>query len=259
MPIPPLTNILEFALDAAWQAGKITLGYFQTELGVERKGDNSPVTIADRTVEQLLRGLIQHYWPDYGIIGEEFGTLPSKNGLTWTVDPIDGTKSFICGVPIYANLIALTDGTRPLVGVAHFPALNETIYATQGGGSFWNGRRARVSTVNALNDAVLLGSEMALSEYAGTKARGWSKLVESAYIRRTWGDAYGYYLVATGRADIMVDARMAIWDCGPLQVILEEAGGTFTSWEGIPTIYGGEAIATNGRLFDIVMATIKQD
>lgn len=254
MTTPPLTDLLEFALDAAWQAGRITLGYFQTGIGVERKADDSPVTLADKTTEQMLRELIQRYWPDYGIIGEEFGNLPTQNGLTWTIDPIDGTKSFICGVPMYANLISLTDGTRPLVGVAHFPALNETVYAMQGGGCFWNGRRTHVSATTELKNAVLLGSEIALSKYENGKDRAWTQLLGATYIHRTWGDAYGYALVATGRGDIMIDPWMAVWDCGPLQVILEEAGGTFTDWKGTPTIYAGEAIATNGHLFDAVMA-----
>lgn len=257
METAQIPELLEFALEAAWQAGKITLGFFQTDIGVERKADQSPVTIADKTAEQKLRAMIEKHWPDYGIIGEEFGNVQSKNGLTWTVDPIDGTKSFICGVPIYANLISLTNGTRPILGVAHFPALNETIYATQGGGCYWNGRRTHVSEVTQLNNAVLLGSEIALSKYEDGKDRAWTRLLESTYIHRTWGDAYGYALVATGRADIMVDPWMAVWDCGPLQVILEEAGGTFTDWKGNPTIYAGEAIATNGRLFDSVMSIVK--
>jgi histidinol phosphatase-like enzyme (inositol monophosphatase family) len=255
MTRPPLSTLLEFALEAAWQAGRITLGYFQTGVAVERKSDQSPVTIADKTAEQKLRALIQHYWPDHGIIGEEFGEQPGTSGLVWTIDPIDGTKSFVQGVPIYSNLIALTDGKRPLVGVAHFPALNETVYATHGEGCFWNGRRARVSAVRDLKDAVLLGSEIGEQQY-GARWYAWKRLVESTYVQRTWGDSYGYLLVATGRAEIMVDSIMNVWDCGPLQVILEEAGGTFTDWKGHPTIYAGESFATNGHLFEAVMKVV---
>lgn len=253
----PLSTYLEFALDAAWQAGRITLGYFQTGLSAERKADNSPVTIADKQSEQKLRDMIQKAWPDHGIIGEEFGNQETKTGLTWTVDPIDGTKSFVQGVPMYAVLLALTDGKRPLVGVAHFPALNETVYATQGGGCFWNGRRTHVSKINELKEAVLLASDIGVyGKY--NREQAWSKLIEATYFQRTWGDAYGYSLVATGRAEIMVDPWMAIWDCGPLQIILEEAGGTFTDWKGTPTIYAGEAIATNGFLFDPVMKLVNE-
>lgn len=251
-----LATYLDFALDAAWQAGRITLGYFQTGVGVERKADDSPVTIADKTAEQKLRAMIQQYWPDHGIIGEEFGAEAGKSEYTWTIDPIGGTKSFVQGVPIYANLIALTDGKRPIVGVAHFPALNETVYALQGGGCFWNGRRCHVSTVGKLDDAVLIGSEIHVGKRDAGRQSVWNKLVASTYIQRTWGDAYGYALVATGRAEIMVDPWMSVWDCGPLQVILEEAGGTFTDWKGTPTIYGGDAIATNSALYADVMAIV---
>jgi histidinol-phosphatase len=248
----PLSSYLEFALDAVWQAGRITLGYFQTGVTPERKADNSPVTIADKTSEQKLRELIQSYWPTHGIIGEEFGEQPGTSSLSWTVDPIDGTKSFVQGVPIYAVLLALTDGKAPLVGVAHFPALNETVCAMRGGGCFWNGRRTHVSEVSQLQDAVLLASDVRGYDKHGKQA-AWERLIEATYVQRTWGDAYGYSLVATGRAEIMLDQVMKVWDCGPFQVILEEAGGTFTDWQGTPTIYAGEAIATNGRLFDPVM------
>jgi histidinol phosphatase-like enzyme (inositol monophosphatase family) len=252
MTTPSLSTLLDFALDAAWQAGRITLGYFQTGLSVERKGDKSPVTLADKAAEQKIRELINRYWPDHGIIGEEYGEQAGKGGLAWTIDPIDGTKSFVQGVPLYANLLALTDGKQPLVGVANFPALDETIYATQGGGCFSNGRRARVSSVGQLREAVLLGSEIGKHQY-GDKWPAWERLVGATYVQRTWGDAYGYLLVATGRAEIMVDSVMNVWDCGPFQVILEEAGGTFTDWKGNPTIYGGESLATNGHLFKAVM------
>jgi fructose-1,6-bisphosphatase/inositol monophosphatase family enzyme len=167
------------------------------------------------------------------------------------IDPIDGTKSFMCGVPLYSCLLALVDGDQPLVGVAHFPGLNETIYAAREMGCFWNGRRARVSTVSDLRNAVLLASDVAGYD---TKDEAWRRLIDATYMQRTWGDAYGYLLVATGRAEIMLDAKMNLWDCAPLGVILEEAGGTFTDWQGTATISGGESIATNGVLFDQVMA-----
>jgi histidinol-phosphatase len=255
MENPSLQMYLEFALDAAWQAGRITLGHFQTGIRPERKADNSPVTLADKQSEQKLRELIGQYWPDHGIIGEEFGNQAGKSNLTWTVDPIDGTKSFVQGVPLYAVLIALTDGTRPLVGVAHFPGLGETVYAYQGGGCYWDGRRAQVSTVSNLKDAVLLASELENFASAG-KADAWERLKNATYFQRTWGDAYGYALVATGRAEIMLDPKMQVWDCGPLQVILEEAGGTFTDWKGNPTIYANEGFATNGAVFSATMELV---
>ena len=252
----PVQTFLDFALDAAWQAGRITLGYFQTRLAVEHKSDHSPVTIADRTSERKLRELVGAAWPDHGIIGEEFGEAPGKSPFTWIVDPIDGTKSFIHGVPLYGVLVALTYQREPIVGVAHFPALNETVYAGKGLGCFWDGRRSQVSTVAELDAAIVLASEIAIKKDSA-KAAAWKRLLDATPVHRTWGDAYGYALVATGRAEIMQDAAMAVWDCAPLQVILEEAGGTFTDWQGTPTIYGKDSIATNGVLFEKVMALIQ--
>ena len=252
MESPSTNALLEFALDAVWQAGRITLGYFQSKLTVERKADNSPLTIADREAEKKLRQLIAQCWPEHGVIGEEFGQSASASRYTWIIDPIDGTKSFVSGVPIYATLLALTDGDQALLGVIHLPALGETVYATRGGGCYSNGRRVHVSTVDRLQDAVLLASDLNTFAQFG-KGAAWQRLIESTYIQRTWGDAYGYSLIATGRAEVMADPVMCIWDAAPLQVILEEAGGTFTNWKGRPTIHGSEAIATNGALLNQVM------
>lgn len=253
---PSPSVLLEFALDAIWQAGRITLGHFQTRFTAERKSDNSPVTIADRQAEQKLRELIAQYWPDHGIIGEEYGQQRGDSPYTWVIDPIDGTKSFVCGVPMYSNLLALLDGDEPLIGIVNLPAQNETMYAVRGGGAFWNGRRAHVSAVSRLADAVLLASDLdGFSTYG--KIDAWQRLLDATYIQRTWGDAYGYMLIATGRADVMVDPRMEVWDAAPLKVILEEAGGTFTDWNGTPTIHHREGVATNGILMEQAMRTIR--
>lgn len=256
---PSLHSLLHFALDAAWQAGRVTLAHFQTGLAAERKVDNTPVTVADRAAEQMLRRLITNRWPGHALIGEEFGHEGHSDvgGYTWIIDPIDGTKSFVSGVPLYAVLLALVRDGRPLLGVIHLPGLNEMVYAARGQGCYWNGRPARVSGVSSLADAVLLASDLdTFGRYGRDEA--FRRLIGATYIQRTWGDAYGYALVATGRAEVMLDPAMAIWDCGPLQVILEEAGGTFTDWQGTPTIFGGEAIATNGALFEQVMALVRE-
>lgn len=259
-PVPSIETLLSFALDAAWQAGRVTLAHFQTGLTAERKADNSPVTVADRAAEQTLRHLIMKRWPEHSLIGEEYGHTSgtdADSGYTWVIDPIDGTKSFVSGVPLYAVLLALVRGEEALLGVMHFPGLNETVYAAKGRGCYWNGRPAKVSTVNQLSQSVLLASD--LDTFAiYHRQRIFQRLIDATYIQRTWGDAYGYALIATGRAEVMLDPAMAIWDCGPLQVILEEAGGTFTDWKGTPTIFGGEAIATNGYLFDEVMKIVRE-
>jgi len=253
-----LKPALDFAVNAAWDAGRVTLRYFQTGVAVERKADASPVTIADRESERLLRDAIQRYYPDHGIIGEEYGTADGSQRYTWIIDPIDGTKSFIHGVPIYGVLVALTEGERgqehTLVGVAHFPALNETIYAARGDGCYWNGRRAHVSTVSDLKDALLLSSEIAMPDEPTTAV--FNKLIQSTWIQRTWADSYGYALVATSRAEIMLDPKMHIWDNAPFPVIMEEAGGTFSDWQGNPSINAMQTLATNGALLQPTLALL---
>ncbi len=256
MKNPINDTYLQFALDTVWQAGRITLGHYQTGIAADRKMDNSQVTLADKQAEMKIRQLIQEKWPDHGLIGEEFGDVNPDAEYRWVIDPIDGTRSFISGVPLYSTLLALLDGERPLLGVIHFPALNETIYAVRNEGCYWNGRRVRVSTTEKMEDAVMLIS--GLNHFVDqNQVDAWQRLVEATYVQRTWGDAYGYALVATGRAEIMVDPAMHLWDCGPLQVIMEEAGGTFTDWKGNATIYAGESIATNGVLYENVMNLIK--
>jgi histidinol phosphatase-like enzyme (inositol monophosphatase family) len=255
MDASQLQSLLDFATEAVFRAGRLTLGYFQNGVSVERKGDNTPVTQADKESEKLLRSLIEQHYPDHGILGEEFGHQPGASGLTWIIDPIDGTKSFVCGVPIYGCLLGLSDGVRPLVGAAYYPALDEMLIAARGLGAWWNGRRAQVSTVAELSDAVLLASE--IQRTFDARLPLFHKLIDATYIQRTWGDSYGYLLVATGRAEIMIDPMMNPWDAAPFGVILEEAGGTFTDWKGSPSIYAGESVATNGVLFDAVMRTIR--
>ncbi len=255
--MPTLNDYLQFALDAAWQAGRVTLGYFQTGVRADRKGDNTPVTIADRQAEQKIREMVAHYWPDHAIHGEEFGKSQSSARFTWIIDPIDGTKSFISGVPLYSTLLALLDGDEAVLGVIHLPALNEMVYAVRGGGCFWNGRTAHVSDVSELAEATALCSEMeSLAKYGRLQA--WQRVMAATYLQRTWGDGYGYALVATGRADIMVDPALAPWDAGPLKVIIEEAGGTFTDWNGRATQHAGEGIATNGRLLTPLLSVIHE-
>jgi histidinol-phosphatase len=246
--------LLDFALNAAWEAGRITLGYYQTRLDPDRKGDNTPVTVADKEAERKLRQLIGQQYPDHAIIGEEFEAVTGNGRYTWVLDPIDGTKSFVSGVPLYSTLVALLEDGEPLLGIIHMPALNETVYALRRQGCYWNGRRVHTSAVDRLSDARLLVSGL---NYFNHKQAAWERLLQTTYFQRTWGDAYGYALVATGRAEIMLDPALAPWDAGPLRVIMEEAGGTFTNWQGDAVTLATEGIATNGPLFSAVMACVK--
>ncbi len=255
MPDPSLREILDFATEAAWQAGRITLGYFQTGVDVEQKADDSPVTVADRQAEQKLIEMIRSRFPEDAILGEEHGEHPGTSGRRWIVDPIDGTKSFVHGVPLYGVMIGVEVESKPSVGVVYLPGLNEMVCAAKGLGCLWNGRTARASEVSDLKQAVILCTDFEDLHRHG-KSEAYRKLRgEVAYVRG-WGDCYGHVLVATGRAEAMLDPVMNVWDCAALPPILEEAGGTFTDWKGNRTIWGEEAVSTNGALYNEVMALL---
>ncbi len=251
-----LRTMLDFAVEAAWQAGKITLEYFQTGTAVERKADASPVTLADRRAEESLREGIQRTFPDHGILGEEFGEIPGRSPYRWVLDPLDGTRSFIQGVPLYGVMMGLEYDGRMILGVVHFPALSETVYAAKGQGCYCNGRRAHVSAVSRLEEAVVTATDVQ-SLYREGRGPVFESLQTRTRLQRTWGDCYGHILVATGRAEIMLDPILKIWDCAALQPILEEAGGTFTDWTGNPTHMGGNGISTNRHLFQTIMEVIR--
>lgn len=253
MPDESLQTLLDFAQEAAWQAGKITLSYFGTGIVPELKSDRTPVTIADRQAEQRLRALIEVRFPDHSILGEEYGETNSGSRYRWILDPIDGTKSFVQGVPIYGVLVGLERDGEPVLGVCNLPALGEMIAAGRGLGCSLNGRRTLVSDVAELREAVFLTTDVEAYAQCG-RQEVYDKLAGAARFSRTWGDCYGYTLVATGRAELMLDPAMSVWDCAALLPILREAGGTFTDWDGNATIHGPNAFATNGRLFEQALA-----
>jgi len=252
-----LSDYLNFATEIAWQAGRLTLGYFQTDLRPEFKPDDTPVTIADRKAEELIRAWIEKRFPHHAIVGEEYGAAePGAATHRWYVDPIDGTRSFVRGVPMYAVLIGLEIEERVDVGVAYFPALGEMLSAARGLGCWWNGLPARVSETARLQDGLLVHSDICSFESYGREA-AWRRLGAAAGFRAGWSDAYGHLLVATGRAELMLDPIMNDWDCGPFPVILEEAGGYFGDWSGNPTIHAGEAISTTAALLPQVLHLIQ--
>ncbi len=249
-------EFLDFAMDAAWQAGRFAMAYFQTGVAVDWKEDASPVTLADRGTEKLLRELIERRFPRHAVLGEEMGQPDKDSDHLWIVDPIDGTQSFISGVPLWGVLVGLEISGEMVVGVANFPALSEMVAAGRGLGCRWNGRPARVSKVSRLEDALLTYTSATDMDKWG-KGEAFARLEQSTRLQRGWSDCYGYALVATGRAEIMVDPIMNVWDCAALLPIVEEAGGTFTDWKGEPTVRGDEAVSTNGALFEAVMEQIK--
>lgn len=254
-------DLLDFAVRVAEHAGRGTLSHFGPEVAVERKADGTPVTAADRESERRVRAAIASRFPDDTVVGEEFGGN-AEGGRRWIVDPIDGTKSFIHGVPLYGVLLALEVEGQPVIGVLHFPALRATVAAAAGLGCWWNGRRARVSNVGRLDQALVLttgdssSGPGAEADAAALRVAGWERLRAAAGMARTWGDAYGYALVATGRAEAMVDPLVRVWDVAPVRCILQEAGGVFTDWAGTPSHTSGHAIATNAAMADVVRATL---
>ncbi len=256
------TSRLEFALDVARQAGELILGYFQADaLAVESKRDSSPVTEADRGAEQLIRAQIQRHFGGDGILGEEFGETKSANGFRWILDPVDGTKSFIHGVPLFGTLIGLEFEERIVLGVCRMPALDEVIYATLGEGAWWRSarepvRRARVSSVGRLEDALFCVTTISGWERIG-RYDAFERIRSAVKLTRGWGDCYGHALVATGRADVMVDPLMNPWDGAPFVPILAEAGGHFVDWSGRVSIDAGNGVSVNSALKDAVLELLK--
>jgi histidinol phosphatase-like enzyme (inositol monophosphatase family) len=244
-----------FAQEVAVQAADFVRSHFQTGVAVERKGDTSPVTIADRGAEELLRQTISSAFPKDGIIGEELGVTQGESGYRWILDPIDGTKSFISDVPLFGTMVAVERDGQGLIGVISFPGLGATRIDAMVGGGAWettsDGRRrqAKVSQTNRLKDGLVL-----TTDWEGFRERNaeshLNTVAAASWFMRTWGDCYGHYLVATGRAVAMIDARLKIWDAAALQPIVEEAGGTFTDWTGKSTINAPEGISTNGVVTD---------
>ena len=247
--------LLEAVQDAARIAGAVAMRHYRSSFVVETKADGSPVSIADREAETAVREWIGRRFPGDGIEGEEFGVALTDARRKWIIDPIDGTKTFVRGVPLWGTLIAIIEGTDVLAGAIFCPAVDEMVAAAPGEGAWWNGARCCVSTVDRIDRATVLTS----SDYRpGDEARrdAWRELSDRASVSRTWGDCYGYLLVATGRADVMADPRMAVWDAAPLLPIIEEAGGVFTDWSGARTVFGGSAIATNAALSDETRALL---
>jgi histidinol-phosphatase len=243
---PSLAELLDVAVDLARRAGELTLEWFRTDdLAIERKDDGTPVTAADRAAERFLRQEITDRFPDDAIVGEEEADTAGSSGRTWVVDPIDGTKAFTHGVPLFCNLLAVEDGQGSAIGVINLPALGETVYAGRGLGAFVNGRPARVSTRDRL-----AGSYLSSCGFDYWTEPMLAAARQSGAALRTWGDGYGYALVATGRVDAMCDPVVARWDVAPMPVILTEAGGRFTDLDGGAGSGGGTGLATNGRLHE---------
>lgn len=262
----------ELALAAAKSAAALALAAFQgQDLRVETKADRSVVTDADRDAERAIRARIERAFPDDGIEGEEYGVKAGRNGWIWHLDPIDGTQAFVRGVPLFGTLIGVECDGLVEIGVICLPALGEMVYAARGQGCHWwqglhpdshgglvstlEPRRAMVSKVANLGDALFCTTWMQSYRDTGRTAL-YGDLCRATGVARGWGDCYGYALVATGRAEVMVDPQLCAWDAAPMPVILEEAGGRYTTFAGQPDLRGGTGVASNGHLHDAVLRVI---
>jgi histidinol phosphatase-like enzyme (inositol monophosphatase family) len=240
-------SYLNAVAEVATLAGDFAMTHYRESLDVVLKQDGSPVTVADRGAEQLARSWIEERFPDDGILGEEFGDIRPDAKRRWIIDPIDGTKSFIRRVPLWGTLIAVAEGDTVLAGCAYFPVIDEIVVAALGEGCFWNGAPCSVSSQNAITRSTVLVTDDRFPNTVN-RASAWRTLASQADVVRTWGDCYGYLLVATGRADVMLDDIVAPWDAAALYPIVTEAGGVFTDWRGNPTPFGDDVIATNATL-----------
>lgn len=249
-------ELLDFATDLARAAGDLTLEYFGAIVHHDSKGDGSPVTIADTKAEELIRQRVEERYPEHSILGEEYGESNAGARVRWILDPIDATRSFMRGVPLYGVLIGIEIEGESAVGVAHFPPLAETVAAGTGLGCTWNGNPCRVSPIEQIESAVICTTdvERILSRPEG---EGWRRIQQRAAFSRTWGDCYGHALVATGRIEAQVDPIMAPWDAGPFLTIATEAGGRFTTFGGEATVHGGSGISSNGLIHGALIAELR--
>ncbi len=254
--MPAYDDDLRLAHVLADSADSLTMARFKAlDLVVDTKPDLTPVSDADRTVEQAIRSTLQRARSRDAVTGEEFGET-GHGPRRWLLDPIDGTKTFVAGVPLYGVLVGVEVRGEPAVGVVYLPALDEMVAAADGLGCAWNGRPCHVSSTDRLEDALLVTSSVSACQ---ARSGAYERLAAATRLERTWGDCYGYVLVATGRAEVMLDPVINPWDCAPMPPIFREAGGRFTTWAGEETIWGPDGFATNGALNEQVLAVLRAE
>ncbi|HKA54616.1 MAG TPA: inositol monophosphatase family protein [Candidatus Binatia bacterium] len=251
-----MDEVLDAAIAVARAAGEIALRYFRTNLTVETKADRTPVTRADRECEARVVELLGARFPDYGFLGEELGEHRGRADARWIIDPIDGTKNFIRGIPFFATLIALEEGGEVTTGVMHAPAIGDLLYARKGQGAFANGRSVHVSAITDLRDAMLIHGGL-----KDLKVRPcWQpflRLVDATARQRGFGDALGHSVVIYGQAEVALEPEIKPWDVAATKVLVTEAGGRFSDFAGSPSIYTGSAVISNGRVHDQVLDLLK--
>ena len=249
-----LEELTGIARRAAALAGNVVMPLYEQRLTVELKADGTPVTEADRRAEEAMRELFARETPGFGVLGEEQGESAGDGRHRWVIDPIDGTKSFIHHVPLFGTLVALERDGEPVIGVVACPAVGETAWACRGGGAFLNGEPTRVSDRDSLSEATVLTTSSASLQRRSPG--GFARLAQEAGMLRSWGDCYGYLAVIAGRAEAMIDPVVNPWDIAPFAVLMGEAGGRLTTWEGIDGA-GEDAVATNGRIHDALLDVLR--
>src|SRR5262245_18080339 len=254
---PDWKNRYELALAAAHDAGRFALGHFDVNVAVEWKQDKSPVTLADRGAEEMLRKTLLGKFPKDGFLGEEAGETPGTSGFRWIIDPIDGTRSFVRGVPLWGTLVGLEYKGEQIAGVAYCPALGQTYRALRGDGAFRDDRRIHVSTIDRLDEAHVYYSSIAWFIKGGCDKQ-FLNLVTRTQRQRGFGDCWGFLLVAQGSGEIMIEHGVHAWDLAALKPIVEEAGGRFTDWDGGGDITRPDVLGTNGKLHDVCMRLLKR-
>jgi histidinol-phosphatase len=253
---PEWRNRYELAVEAAHKAGQLALRYFDGEFTVEWKSDLSPVTVADREAEQLLRQTLLSVFPNDGFLGEEFGDTPGSSGFRWIIDPIDGTRSFVRGIPLWATLVGLEYKGEQIAGIADVPALGHSYRALRGDGAYRNDRRIRVSDVAEMSQALVFYSSLSWFIKAG-RQEAFVELVRYSDRTRGFGDFYGFVLVAQGSGELMVEHGVHAWDVAAIKPIIEEAGGRFSNWSGAANIHSPDVLVSNGKLHDEALAILR--
>ena len=254
-----MSQFLTVALEAAKNAEEIITSYYTGDtMKVEMKADETPVTLADRGAEKIIRETIKQAFPDHGFLGEEYGIEEGDSPYVWIIDPIDATKNYIRKIPIFGTQIALMKGAELILGVSNAPLLNEILYAEAGGGAFLNGEPISVSNVTHPEEAMVCHGGLKWFVEKGTFP-GIYDFINDAARTRGFGDFYMYHLVASARADAVIEAAISIWDIAAITVIVREAGGKVTDIRGQAiTKETDSLVATNGVLHNTVLDYFKE-
>lgn len=252
---PEWRSRYELAVDVARKAGDLAKSYFDGSFEVIIKDDMSPVTVADRKAEELIRAEVSRHFPTDGFLGEEFGDQPGESGFRWVIDPIDGTKSFIRGIPLWGTLVGLEYRGETIAGAVYAPGLNQLFHALRGNGAYRDQKRIRVSDVAHLSQSLLCYSSISWFRL-NNKEAAFLDLAAKTDRQRGYGDFLGFLMVAQGSAEFMIDHGVHAWDVAALIPIVEEAGGRMTNWAGEVTIHSPDVLASNGPLHEAARSVL---